>query len=75
MNTGIEQFGKIILITGLLIAFFGVVLMLSGKISWIGRLPGDIMIKKKNFTLYFPHATSIILSIILSLILYLFTRR
>ena len=75
MNTGIEQFGKIIFFTGLLIAFIGVILMLSGKISWIGRLPGDILINKKNFTFYFPLATSIILSVILSLILYLLNRR
>ncbi len=75
MNTGIEQFGKIIFFTGLLIALIGVILMLSGKISWIGRLPGDIMIKKKNFTFYFPLATSIILSVILSLILYFLNRR
>ena len=75
MNTGIEQFGKIIFFTGLLIVFIGVILMLSGKISWIGRLPGDILINKKNFTFYFPLATSIILSVILSLILYLLNRR
>ena len=75
MNGGIEQFGKILFITGLLIACIGVILMLSGKVSWIGRLPGDIMVKRKNFTLYFPLATSIILSIILSLILYFLNRR
>jgi uncharacterized protein HemY len=75
MNGGIEQFGKILLITGLFIACIGVILMLSGKVSWIGRLPGDIVVKKKNFTLYFPLATSIILSIILSLILYFLNRR
>ncbi len=75
MNTPIEQFGKIILFTGLFIAVIGFIIMLSGKISWIGRLPGDILIKKKNFTFYFPLATSILLSIILSLILYLVSRR
>jgi hypothetical protein len=53
----------------------GLILVLSGKISWIGRLPGDILIKKKNFTFYFPLATSILLSILLSLILYLLGKR
>lgn len=75
MNTPIEQFGKLILLTGLLIAVIGLFIMLTGKISWIGRLPGDILIKKKYFTLYFPIATSILFSIVLSLVLYLLTKR
>ena len=75
MNTPIEQIGKLILFTGLLIAVIGILLILSGKISWIGKLPGDILIRKKNFTFYFPLATSVLLSIILSLILYLFSKK
>jgi hypothetical protein len=67
-------FGKSLIIIGLLIAVIGVLFTLAGKISWIGRLPGDIYVKKENFTFYFPLATSIIISIILSFILWLFRK-
>ncbi|HDL19904.1 MAG TPA: DUF2905 domain-containing protein [Nitrospirae bacterium] len=70
-----DNIGKLVFIAGLLIALIGIVLMLSGRIPWIGRLPGDIMIKKKNFTFYFPLATSILVSIVLSLILLFFSKR
>lgn len=56
--------GGFILIIGILFYFFD-------KIPLLGKLPGDILIKKKNFTIYFPLATSILLSLFLSLILYL----
>lgn len=75
MNTPFEHMGKILFITGLFIAGIGALLMLSGKISWIGKLPGDIVIQKKHFTFYFPLATSILLSLLISLILYLVGRR
>ncbi len=63
--------GKALIIIGLVIAAVGAVLMLAGRVPWIGRLPGDIYIKKDNFTFYFPLATSILLSVFLSLILWL----
>jgi len=44
---------------------------LAGKVPWLGRLPGDIYIRKENFTFYFPLATGILLSVIISLILWL----
>ncbi|WP_041974806.1 DUF2905 domain-containing protein [Geobacter sp. OR-1] len=66
--------GKSLIIVGLLIALVGVLLTIAGKIPWIGRLPGDIFIKRENFTFYFPLATSIIISVILSLILWLFRK-
>lgn len=66
--------GKSLIIIGLLIASIGVLFTFAGKIPWLGRLPGDIHIKKENFTLYFPLASSIILSIILSCILWLFRK-
>lgn len=67
-------FGKTLIVIGLIIAAVGVVLTLAGRIPWIGRLPGDIYIKKENFTFYFPLATSIIISILLTLILWLFRK-
>lgn len=69
-----QSIGKLLLIAGGLLAVIGLILMFSDKIPFLGRLPGDIVIKKKNFTLYIPIATSIMLSIIISLILYLFKK-
>lgn len=70
-----HDLGKIIIAFGLLIVLAGVVLVLAGRVPWIGRLPGDIHIQRGNFTFYFPLATSLLLSIVLTLILYLVGRR
>ncbi len=69
------QFGKLLVLIGLITILLGVFLMLIPKISHLGRLPGDIYIKKGNFTFYFPLATSIILSIILTIILNILLRK
>ena len=66
--------GKLLILIGVLIIVVGLLLILGEKIPWIGRLPGDIIIRKKNFTFYFPLATSIIISIILTLLLMLFRK-
>ncbi len=63
--------GKILIFAGIVIVGVGILLILGPKIPWLGRLPGDIIIEKKNFKFYFPITTSIIISVILSLILYL----
>lgn len=70
-----SQFGKILLIVGLVIAAVGALFLAGGKIPWIGRLPGDFVFRGKNFTFYFPIATSILVSLILTLILYFFRQR
>ena len=73
------ELGKILLGIGLVMVILGAVLLLassfSGKVPWIGRLPGDVYIERGNFRFYFPLATSILVSIILTLILTLFWRR
>jgi hypothetical protein len=69
------QLGKILVVAGAAIAVIGVLLMLSGKLPGIGRLPGDIIVQKKNFTFYFPIATSILLSIIITLLFWLIGRK
>ena len=66
--------GRSLIILGLLIAAVGLLLTLAGKLPWLGRLPGDITIRRENFTFSFPLATSIILSLLLSLLLWLFRR-
>jgi hypothetical protein len=67
--------GKALVALGLLIALAGVVIMLVGRVPWLGRLPGDIHIERGNFSFYFPFATSLVLSVVLTLILYIVGRR
>ncbi len=71
---GISGLGKMLVVAGLILIGLGAILWLSGKVPGIGRLPGDIVIRKGNFTFYFPVATCIILSILLTIILALFRR-
>ena len=66
--------GKFLIIFGTVIVIVGLLLLVSPKIPWLGRLPGDILIKRKNFTFYAPIATSIILSIILTILINLFRK-
>jgi len=66
---------KIIIGTGIFLILVGGLIFLVGKIPGIGKLPGDIYISKKNFTFYFPLATCIIISLVLSLIFYLLSKR
>ncbi len=66
--------GKIFIIIGAIIAVIGIILVLGDKIPWIGRLPGDIIIKRDKFTFYFPLLTSIIISLLLTLLFYLFRK-
>ncbi|MBN1547400.1 MAG: DUF2905 domain-containing protein [Syntrophaceae bacterium] len=60
---------------GIVIIVIGVMLMLSGKMPWLGRLPGDFYFKGKNVSFYFPLATSLLISIILTLIFWLLGRK
>jgi hypothetical protein len=67
--------GKLLLVLGLVVAAAGLVFMLLGKTNLpLGRLPGDILYRGKHTTFYFPLATSILLSVVLSLVLYLIGR-
>ena len=70
-----SEIGKLLIVFGVLIAVVGVVIVLAGRLPWIGRLPGDIEVHRGNFTFYFPLATSILASIVLTLIFWLFGRR
>jgi len=71
---GFGVLGKMLILLGVFIILMGLLLLLGEKIPWIGRLPGDIIIRKKNFTFYFPLATSILISIILTLLFMLFRK-
>jgi tellurite resistance protein TehA-like permease len=67
--------GKILIAFGLLIVLVGVVLVLVGRVPWVGRLPGDIHLQRGNWTFYFPLATSLLLSLVLTLVFYVIGRR
>jgi len=75
MGGVIQHIGRFLLITGIIIAAAGGLLLLSGRVPWIGKLPGDIMIERKNFTFYFPLATGILLSMVITFIIWLFGRK
>jgi len=71
---GFGALGKMLIFVGIVIIVIGLLLLIGEKIPWVGRLPGDIIIRKKNFTFYFPIATSILISIILTLLFTLFRK-
>jgi hypothetical protein len=66
--------GKMFIILGILLIIAGIAFMVGDKIPFIGKLPGDIMIKKERFSFYFPITTSIIISIILTILFSLFRK-
>ena len=72
---GAEPIGKFLIFLGILFLVLGVLLVVAPKIPYIGKLPGDIYIKRDNFTFYFPLASSIIISIFLTLVLNLIFRK
>ncbi|MDA8343964.1 MAG: DUF2905 domain-containing protein [Thermaerobacter sp.] len=69
------QIGRILMIVGAALFVFGLVVALVGRIGPFGRLPGDFYIERGNFALYLPLGTSLLLSLLLSLVGYLFFRR
>jgi hypothetical protein len=71
---GLGALGKLFILLGVLIIVIGLLLLVGEKIPWVGKLPGDIIIKKERFTFYFPLATSILISIILTLLFALFRK-
>lgn len=71
----INSLGKMLIFFGAILVLTGGVILMAGKVPWVGRLPGDIFIQRKKFSFYFPLTTSIIVSIILTLIFSLLNRR
>ena len=69
MHSTFPSIGKILIIIGAVIILIGVVVLYANKIPYIGRLPGDIYIKRDNFVFYFPLTTCILISIIIYIIL------
>lgn len=66
-----QSLGKFLLLVGALLAVIGIALLFADRIPFLGRLPGDIRIERENFRFYFPLTTSILLSVLISVILWL----
>ena len=66
--------GKTLIVAGLLLVAVGLFLSLAGKLNFIGRLPGDIRIERDNFSFFFPLGTCLLVSLLLSLVFWLFRR-
>jgi hypothetical protein len=71
----LAELGKALIGFGLVIAVVGGLLILAGRVPWLGRLPGDITIERDHWTFYFPLATSLVVSVLLTLIFWVINRR
>jgi uncharacterized membrane-anchored protein len=68
-------FGKTLILIGIVLVVAGVIFSFAGKLpSWLGHLPGDLTIERSGFTYYFPLTTCILISVLISLVLYFFRR-
>lgn len=70
-----DSLGKSLILFGVLLALVGGALLLAGKLPFLGRLPGDILIRRERWSFYFPLTTGILISILLTLLFSLFGRR
>ncbi len=70
MIPGVEAFGRLLLVLGAIIFIIGLIIVMAGRVPFLGRLPGDIIIQRDNVTVWIPLATMILLSVTLSLILF-----
>jgi len=68
------QIGKLLILSGMVLLGIGLFFFLFGRVPWIGKLPGDIYIRKEHFTFYFPLTTCIIISIILYVLSLIFKK-
>ena len=71
---GLESLGRVLILMGVVAFLLGVLLILAPKAPFLGRLPGDIIVRKGNFTLYVPLITMVLVSIGLTVVLNLFLR-
>ena len=71
MGPDLPSLGRGLIVFGVILTAFGLVLLLAPKVPWLGRLPGDILIQRDRFSFYFPLASSLLASIILSLLFWL----
>ena len=71
---GMEPIGRILLVAGFVLLVVGALLTFAPGLSWLGRLPGDIRVERPGFRLFVPITTSLLLSVLLSLVMYLVSK-
>lgn len=71
---GLPELGRVLMLFGVLMLALGAFLAFGHKLAPFGHLPGDILVRRGNFTFYFPLATSLLLSVVLTLVLWLMGR-
>jgi len=71
----LSDMSRMLILIGIIIVGMGLLLSTFSKIPYLGRLPGDILIQRKNFSFYFPITTCLLLSLLLSLVFWLFGRK
>ena len=71
MTPDLQPLGRALIVFGVILTGFGLVLLLTPKLPWIGRLPGDILVQREQFSFYFPLASCLLASVILSVLFWL----
>ena len=74
MGPDLQPLGRALIFFGVVLASFGLILLAAPRIPWVGRLPGDVLIQRERFTFYFPLASCLLASVLLSLLLWLVGR-
>lgn len=69
-----SDLGRLLIVFGVILVLVGVLLVWGPRIPWLGRLPGDIVYKSDRVTFYFPIVTCVVLSVVLSILLWLWRR-
>ena len=70
-----DSMARMLIVLGVVLALVGGLLLLVGKVPFLGRLPGDILVRRENWSFFFPLTTSIVISLVLTLLFSLFGRR
>lgn len=74
MENGMNGLGKTLILSGLVMILAGAIILLAGKFPGFKSMPGDVVVKKENFTFYFPLGTSILISLVLTLLFFLWRK-
>jgi hypothetical protein len=72
--TALHDVGRALIVVGIALVVLGVALSFAGRLPWLGRLPGDIVIRRGGFTFYFPLGTCLLLSLMLTFLFWLWRR-